>query len=128
MLPEYREYERASTTVINAYVSPVMEDYLGRLERSLGEAAPSLRLMHSAGGTSSASSSRSRAADLVLSGPAGGAVATRWLAASSGIGEAIGFYMGGTSTDVSLVSGGELAVTREMRIGGLPVSLPMIDI
>jgi len=128
LLPEYREYERASTTVINAYVSPVMEDYLGRLERSLGEAAPSLRLMHSAGGTSSASSSRSRAADLVLSGPAGGAVATRWLAASSGIGEAIGFDMGGTSTDVSLVSGGELAVTREKRIGGLPVSLPMIDI
>ena len=125
VLPEYREYERASTTVINAYVSPVMEDYLIRLERSLGEAAASLRLMHSAGGTSSASSARSRAADLVLSGPAGGAVATRWLAASSGIGEAIGFDMGGTSTDVSLVNGGELAVSREKRISGLPVSLPI---
>src|SRR5665647_2222849 len=73
-------------------------------------------------------STRSRSADLVLSGPAGGAVATRWLAASVGIGDAIGFDMGGTSTDISLVSGGELAVTRETRISGLPVSLPMIDI
>jgi len=128
VLPEYREYERASTTVINAYVSPVMETYIERLELSLGGAASSLRLMHSAGGTSSSTSARSRSADLVLSGPAGGAVATRWLAASVGIGDAIGFDMGGTSTDVSLVSGGELAVTRETRISGLPVSLPMIDI
>lgn len=127
VLPEYREYERASTTAVNAYVSPVMEGYLGRLENALGESAP-VRLMHSAGGTTSAGLSRLRAADLVLSGPAGGAVASRWLAASLGAGDVIGFDMGGTSTDVSLVSGEELSITRETRIGGLPVALPMVDI
>jgi N-methylhydantoinase A len=128
VLPEYREYERASTTVINAYVSPVMEGYLDRLESALGgEAGGRLRLMHSAGGTVSSGLARRRAADLVLSGPAGGAVAAGWLASSLGIDNVISFDMGGTSTDVSLISGG-LTVTRETRISGLPVALPMVDI
>ena len=136
VLPEYREYERASTTVINAYVSPVIDGYLERLARDL-ESAPlgsdpggavALRLMHSAGGTTSAEMARRRAADLVLSGPAGGVVAARWLAASSGAGDVISFDMGGTSTDVSLITGDEITVTRETSIGGLPVALPMIDI
>ncbi|MHB8894889.1 MAG: hydantoinase/oxoprolinase family protein [Candidatus Geothermincolia bacterium] len=127
VLPEYREYERASTTAINAYVSPVMEGYLSRLEEALGESSR-VRLMHSAGGTTSAAMARRRAADLVLSGPAGGVVAARWLAGSLGLGDVISFDMGGTSTDVSLVSGASLEVTRGTRIGGLPVALPMIDI
>jgi N-methylhydantoinase A len=128
VLPEYREYERASTTVINAYVSPVMEGYLDRLESALGgEASGRLRLMHSAGGTVSSGLARRRAADLVLSGPAGGAVAAGWLASSLGIDDVISFDMGGTSTDVSLLSGGP-AVTRETCISGLPVALPMVDI
>ncbi len=129
LLPEYREYERASTTVVNAYVSPVMESYLDRLEKALeaGGSSGGMRLMHSAGGTVSAEMARRRAADLVLSGPAGGAVATRWLASSLGIDDAISFDMGGTSTDVSLISG-ELTVTRDTRIDGLPVALPMVDI
>jgi N-methylhydantoinase A len=127
VLPEYREYERASTTVLNAYVSPVMDGYLARLEESLGDGAP-VRLMHSAGGTTSAAMARRRAADLVLSGPAGGVVASRWLAASAGAGDIISFDMGGTSTDVSLVTGEEVSVTRDKRIAGLPVALPMIDI
>lgn len=129
VLPEYREYERASTTVINAYVAPVIEGYLERLAASLGdEGGARVRLMHSAGGTSSIEMARRRAADLVLSGPAGGVVAARWLAASTGAGDSISFDMGGTSTDVSLVSSEELTVTRETRIGGLPVALPMVDI
>lgn len=128
VLPEYREYERASTTLMNAYVAPVIDGYLRRLERDLGPVGEGLRLMHSAGGTVSAVAARSRAADLVLSGPAGGAVAARWLAAVTGEGDCIGFDMGGTSTDVTLVSGGELSVTRATRIGGLPVALPVIDI
>jgi N-methylhydantoinase A len=127
VLPEYREYERASTTAINAYVSPVMKGYLSRLEESLGERA-SVRLMHSAGGTTSAGLARKRAADLVLSGPAGGVVAARWLAGSLGTGDVISFDMGGTSTDVSFVSDASLTITRDTRIGGLPVALPMIDI
>ena len=129
VLPEYREYERASTTVINAYVSPVIDGYLQRLVSSMGEGgATRVRLMHSAGGTTSVDMARRRAADLVLSGPAGGVVAARWLAASTGAGDVISFDMGGTSTDVSLVSGEELTVTRDTRIGGLPVALPMVDI
>lgn len=127
VLPEYREYERASTTVINAFVSPVMEGYLSRLEEALGQQTP-VRLMHSAGGTTSAKMARRRAGDLVLSGPAGGVVAARWLAGSLGAGDVISFDMGGTSTDVSLVGGEVLSITRETRIGGLPVALPMIDI
>ena len=128
VLPEYREYERASSTVINAYVSPVIEKYLDRLERSIsaGGKAP-LRLMHSAGGTVSAQSARRRAVDLVLSGPAGGVVAAGWLGDSLGLDRVISFDMGGTSTDVSLIDGG-LTVTRDTHITGLPVAVPMIDI
>ncbi len=128
VLPEYREYERASTTVINAFVSPVMEGYLDRLEDELDTSeSGGMRLMHSAGGTISSELARHRAADLVLSGPAGGAVASSWLAGSLGLDDVISFDMGGTSTDVSLMSG-EPTVTRETRINGLPVALPMIDI
>ena len=129
VLPEHREYERASTTVINAYVSPVMERYLEKLQKTLGGEgnAGGLRLMHSAGGTVSPEVARERPADLVLSGPAGGAVAARWLAGSLGAGDVISFDMGGTSTDVSLV-GGDLTVTRLARVGGLPVAVPMVDI
>lgn len=129
VLPEYREYERGSSTVINAYVSPVMERYLDRLEGSLssGDGSAPLRLMHSAGGTVSADAARSRAVDLILSGPAGGVVAARWLGESLETDKVISFDMGGTSTDVSLIDGG-LTVTRDTRITGLPVAMPMIDI
>jgi N-methylhydantoinase A len=129
VLPEFREYERASTTVVNAYVAPVIKGYLSRLASALDDGGRGrLRLMHSAGGTTSAEMASRRAADLVLSGPAGGVVASRWLAASTGAGDVISFDMGGTSTDVSLVSGDEVTVTRETCIGGLPVALPMVDI
>jgi N-methylhydantoinase A len=129
ILPEYREYERASTTLINAYIAPVMGEYLDRLESSLrdGGKRGGLRLMHSAGGTVSARLARSRPADLILSGPAGGAIAARWLAGSLGIDKAVSFDMGGTSTDVSLIDQG-LTITRDTRISGLPVALPMVDI
>lgn len=128
VLPEYREYERASTTVINAFIAPVVEGHLERLGSALGPTGASMRLMHSAGGTISARAAGSRAVDLVLSGPAGGAVASRWLAALTGSGDCIGFDMGGTSTDVTLVAGEELSITRATKIGGLPAAVPMIDI
>lgn len=128
VLPEYREYERMSTTVINAYVSPVMEGYLERLLEGLERRGfASLRLMHSAGGTVSSNLALKRPVDLVLSGPAGGVVAAGWLGACKGTGRVISFDMGGTSTDVSLISD-KPAVTRETLVAGLPVALPMIDI
>ncbi len=127
VLPEYREYERASTTTMNAFVSPIMDGYLSRLERALG-GSPRVRLMHSAGGTTSTGMARRRAVDLVLGGPAGGVVAARWLAGSLGLGDVISFDMGGTSTDVSLITGELMSVTRGTSIAGLPVALPMVDI
>ena len=127
VLPEYREYERASTTAMNAFVSPVMDGYLSRLELALGGNSR-VRLMHSAGGTTSTGMARRRAVDLVLGGPAGGVVAARWLAGSLGLGDVISFDMGGTSTDVSFIRGELLSVTRGTSIAGLPVALPMVDI
>lgn len=126
VLPEYREYERASTTVMNAYVSPVMDGYLARLEEGLAP-GQTMRLMHSAGGTVSPAAARSRSVDLVLSGPAGGVVAAGRLAGILGIDRVMSFDMGGTSTDVSVLEGGP-TVTRSTRISGLPLALPMIDI
>ncbi|MBN2169390.1 MAG: hydantoinase/oxoprolinase family protein [Actinobacteria bacterium] len=129
VLPEYREYERASTTVLNAYISPVMRSYLERLEEVIqsGVTTANLRLMHSAGGTVSSETARTRPVDLVLSGPAGGVIASEWLGNSLGIDQLITFDMGGTSTDVSLIDN-EVTITRETKINGLPLALPMIDI
>lgn len=129
VLPEYREYERASTTVLNAYIAPVMRTYLEKLENAVcpGNTDVGLRLMHSAGGTISSNTAGIRPVDLVLSGPAGGVVASEWLGNSLGLEQLITFDMGGTSTDVSLIDH-EAAITRETKINGLPLALPMIDI
>ncbi|MBN1288068.1 MAG: hydantoinase/oxoprolinase family protein [Actinobacteria bacterium] len=129
VLPEYREYERASTTVLNAYISPVMRSYLERLEKGIctREDKADLRLMHSAGGTVSSPTAMKRPVDLVLSGPAGGVIASEWLGNSLGIDQLITFDMGGTSTDISLIDH-EVTITRETKINGLPLALPMIDI
>lgn len=129
VLPEYREYERASTTVLNAYISPVMRTYLSKLKCAVcpDDTYTGLRLMHSAGGTISTQTAETRPADLILSGPAGGVVASEWLGNSLGIDQLITFDMGGTSTDVSLIDH-EAAITRSTKINGHPLALPMIDI
>jgi N-methylhydantoinase A len=119
VLPEYREYERLSTTVLTAYVAPVVGAYLARLGRSL----PRLRLMASDGGSISAESARRRAAQTLLSGPAGGVIAAQAL----GLGKVISFDMGGTSTDVALVDG-TARVTKEGAIGGMPLRVPHFEI
>lgn len=125
VLPEFREYERTSTTVVNAYVSPVMDRYLGRLERESG--AADFRVMQSNGGSISAAQARREAVRCVLSGPAGGVVGARYVAEAAGFSHLLTFDMGGTSTDVSLCAG-RAQVTTESDIGGLPIRIPVIDI
>ncbi len=125
ILPEFREYERTSTTVINAYVSPVMDRYLARLERESG--AADFRVMQSNGGSISTGQARREAVRCVLSGPAGGVVGARYVAKIAGFDQLLTFDMGGTSTDVSLCDG-DIRVTTESEIGGLPIRIPLIDI
>ncbi len=125
VLPEFREFERTSTTVINAYVSPVMERYLARLERD--SRAADFRVMQSNGGSISAAQARREAVRCVLSGPAGGVVGARAVAQAACFRELLTFDMGGTSTDVSLCAG-DIQVTTESDIGGLPLRIPVIDI
>ncbi len=122
--PEFREYERASTTAVNAYVGPLMDAYL----RELG-AAKNFRIsiMQSNGGFLSASDAAKHAARTVLSGPAGGVIGAMRMAQASGFTRVLGFDMGGTSTDVSLIDGSPRETT-EASVDGLPVRVPMLDI
>jgi N-methylhydantoinase A len=125
ILPEFREYERASTTVINAYVSPVLDRYIGRLAAHLQ--GVDFRIMQSNGGSISALQARQEAVRSILSGPAGGAVGAFYVAQAAGFARVLTFDMGGTSTDVALCDG-DIRVTNEGEIGGLPVRIPIIDI
>jgi len=125
ILPEFREYERCSTTSVNAYVGPLMGRYLQTLQES--GAAAEIRVMQSNGGALSIESARQHAVETVLSGPAGGVVGAFTLAKAAGYEHIVSFDMGGTSTDVSLCPG-HLARTSESQVGGLPVRVPMLDI
>ncbi|HCC78615.1 MAG: 5-oxoprolinase [Chloroflexi bacterium GWB2_49_20] len=132
ILPEYREYERMSTTVVNAYVSPVMESYLAHLEDQLTRSAPevSLQVMQSNGGIIQPAEARRFAVRCILSGPAGGLVASQAIASLALPGEklqVITFDMGGTSTDVSLIDGVP-QITTEAVISGNPIRIPTLDI
>jgi N-methylhydantoinase A/oxoprolinase/acetone carboxylase beta subunit len=122
--PEFREYERSATTLINAYVGPLMDQYLGDLERAGGRR---IAIMQSNGGFMSASEARRHAVRTVLSGPAGGVVGALEVAKLSGFSRILGFDMGGTSSDVSLCDE-RPRETLEASIGGLPVRIPMLDI
>ncbi|MGH2621074.1 MAG: hydantoinase/oxoprolinase family protein [Anaerolineales bacterium] len=125
LLPEFREVERASTTTLNAYVMPVMDRYLGKLEAGLG--TNRLQVMQSNGGRLNASQARGQPIRAILSGPAGGVIGALSVAQRAGFQRVITFDMGGTSTDVALATGGP-QLTSEGQIGGLPVRLPMLDI
>jgi N-methylhydantoinase A len=125
VLPEFREYERASTTVINAYVSPVVDRYLHTLEERLVVA--DFHIMQSNGGSIRASQARKEAVRSILSGPAGGVVGAFHVGKMAGFKNVIGFDMGGTSTDVSLCDG-EIRITQEAEIDHFPIRIPMIDI
>lgn len=125
ILPEYREYERFSTTVVNAYVSPVMSRYLNSLEDGIG--TKNIRIMQSNGGSISPATARKHAVNCILSGPAGGVIGASWIAKHAGIKKIISFDMGGTSTDVSLCNG-DVRLTTQTLVNGIPVKIPVIDI
>jgi N-methylhydantoinase A len=151
ILPEFREYERTSTVVINAYLQPAMQRYLENLARSVaalpqrltpnglnpavatGKAVPvsntSVRIfvMQSSGGLTSLATAAREPVRTVLSGPAGGVVGAAASARASGFERIIAFDMGGTSTDVSLVEG-EIRTASDAQVAGLPISVPMLDI
>lgn len=125
VLPEFREYERMSTTCVNAYVSPMMNRYLKDLESRLGDGR--LRIMQSNGGVISSRTAGEEAIRTILSGPAGGVVGAYEAARRAGFENSIAFDMGGTSTDVSLLGGG-IGFTAEAEVAGCPIRVPLIDI
>ncbi len=150
ILPEYREFERLSTVVINAYLAPRMGTYLGNLETLMdqqlsastqnrrsaaprgGEMRPNaaksrIYVMQSNGGICTAELAARQPVRTILSGPAGGVVASAWLAEHAGLGRVISFDMGGTSTDVCLLNGAP-RTTHETTLAGLPVAVPVLDV
>jgi N-methylhydantoinase A len=129
VLPRFREYERCSTTAIDAYLSPLLSRYLGRLGEAASEAGiPAPLVMQSSGGVASAEQAAQAGAWSVLSGPAGGAVGAGLLARASGDGNALGLDMGGTSCDVCAIEEGEVRRTDSRQINGRVIQLPMVDV
>jgi N-methylhydantoinase A len=127
--PEFREYERASTTAVDAYLAPVAARYLTALARAAADAGlPQPSVMLSSGGVASVGEAAAHPARLLVSGPAGGVVGAGLLARRAGFENAIAFDMGGTSTDVCLLPGGRAERVAEREIGGVPVRLPTLDI
>jgi N-methylhydantoinase A len=139
ILPEFREFERTATTVVNAYLTPVMTRYLKEIERNASRIATKrpakhtsrhparVRVMQSNGGMLSARAAASEPVRTILSGPAGGVLGARKVAADAGFDRIIGFDMGGTSTDVSLIEGA-LPTTNESVVADLPIAVPMLEI
>ena len=132
ILPEFREYERASTTVVNAYLAPGMQSYLLNLEGRVIARHPGSRVdvMQSSGGIIPARIAAEEPVRTVLSGPAGGVIGACEVARCAGFERIVGFDMGGTSTDVFLSdsAAGGIQRTRETVVAGVPVSVPMLDI
>ncbi|MBZ5566091.1 MAG: hydantoinase/oxoprolinase family protein, partial [Acidobacteriia bacterium] len=149
ILPEFREFERLSTVVINAYLAPRMGAYLSNLERlarhQIGtgfipasrflksragrsnQDSTRIYVMQSSGGITTAARAAREPVRTILSGPAGGVVASAWLARQLGLARAISFDMGGTSTDVCLLDGTP-RTTSETTVAGLPVAVPVLDV
>ena len=129
VLPRFREYERGSTTAIDAYLSPLLGRYLGELGEAAAQTGlPEPQVMQSSGGVAPAPEAARSGAWSVLSGPAGGAVGAGLLARVSGDGNALGFDMGGTSCDVCVVEAGRVRRTDSREIGGRTIQLPMVDV
>jgi N-methylhydantoinase A len=127
--PEFREYERASTTAIDAYLGPTLAVYLDRLATSCAEAGlPEPLVMRSSGGVATISEAAAHPAFALLSGPAAGVVGAAIAARSAGVENAISLDMGGTSTDVALIKDGKAERTAERDVAGFPVRLPSVDL
>jgi N-methylhydantoinase A len=129
VLPQFREYERCSTTVIDAYLSPLLDRYISALAETADERGlPEPLVMQSSGGVAPAREAARAGAWSVLSGPAGGAVGAGLLARLSGDGNAVGIDMGGTSCDVCVVEEGQVRRTDSREIAGRVLQLPMVDV
>jgi len=131
VLPQIREYYRLSTTVINAYLQPILARYIAQLDRRLKETGVTTRqkyIMQSNGGMSTFDAAARRAVTTVLSGPAGGVTAGAYACRMTGIGNIITFDMGGTSCDVALIKDGEPALAARGKIEGRDLAVPMMDI
>ncbi|MDY6775424.1 MAG: hydantoinase/oxoprolinase family protein [Halobacteria archaeon] len=129
VLAEFREYERASTTALDAYVSPVIDSYLTRLsERTSEIGIPDPEVMQSNGGVSSLEAVRHKPVTTLFSGPAAGVVGAKTVSRGVDVEGIVTFDMGGTSTDVSLVRGGEIERSTRNEVGGHPVGVPMVDV
>jgi N-methylhydantoinase A len=127
--PEFREYERASTTAADAYLGPVVARYLRALTAAAAAAGlPPPFVMRSSGGVSTPDEAAEHPATILVSGPAAGVVGAARLAALAGIENAIAFDMGGTSTDVCLIAGGRAERASERTVAGLPIRLPTVDL
>jgi N-methylhydantoinase A len=141
ILPEFREYERTSTVVVNAYLQPLMQSYMERLAKRAGQRGrdvndtavrrggnkPRIFVMQSSGGITALESAAREPVRTVLSGPAGGLVGAAATAARSGFTKILSFDMGGTSTDVAAVQG-EVRVGSQSEVAGLPIGIPMLEI
>lgn len=125
--PEAREYERSATTVLSASVMPLAAGYLDRLEAAKPDASR-LHLFHSAGGMASPDALRDLPLGLAMSGPAAGVAAAGRVARTLGIGQAISFDMGGTTTDVCLILDGEAQISSDRSLGGRPLRQPMVAV
>ena len=131
VLPQIREYYRLSTTVINAYLQPILARYIGELDRRLAEAGIATRqryIMQSNGGTATFAAAARRAVATVLSGPAGGVTAGAYACRMTGWRNIITFDMGGTSCDVALIRDGEPSIAGRGKIEGRDLAVPMMDI
>jgi N-methylhydantoinase A len=127
---EFREYERASTTALNAAVTPLASRYVDELAKALGvgPTGPRLHLLHSAGGMMSVAAAKTRPLAMAASGPAAGVAAAAHLARTLGVRRVLAFDMGGTTTDVCLIADGAAETSSQRRLGGYPVRLPMVAV
>ena len=130
ILPEFREYERTLVTVMNAYVRPSMRRYLNGFEEKLRsiQFQPSVNIVRSDGGLMSVERASQSPVHTMLSGPAGGVSGAAFMASLAGYPEALGFDMGGTSTDVSLIQDGKPTISRQTAIGYYPIKVPSVDV
>ena len=130
VLPEYREYERAVTTLVDAFVKPYMARYLGNVAEELGPTLrePPFLVMQSSGGVISAEQVVEKPITTALSGPAAGALGAAVVASVAGFEDVVTLDAGGTSTDLCLIEGGTPHITTDASVGPFPVRLPMIDI
>ncbi len=127
--PEFREYERASTAAVDAYLGPALSGYLEALGRACEEAGlPEPLVMRSSGGVATLAEAAAHPALALVSGPAAGVVGAARIARLAGVDDAISLDMGGTSTDVCLIAGGEVGRATEREVGGLPLRLPTVDL